>query len=198
MKHTAKKRLINRIRKKLSGTRGFSLGELLAATLILLLASQVLTQGMAFSVRMYNESLTKSHARQLCSTLTNVIETELRYTTEITVTDNHMTKYFSPSYGKTESSFAGIDSWGYPADDTTGGEVAIQIKDKDDNFVWQKLLSSASYSSYNLKAAVRPVTFNEASNTFKVELHIIDKDGNNLVTNNFDVIAVNKIIVDRQ
>ena len=103
MKHTAKKRLINRIRKKLSGTRGFSLGELLAATLILLLASQVLTQGMAFSARMYNESLTKSHARQLCSTLTNVIETELRYTTEITVTDNRMTKYFSPSYGKTES-----------------------------------------------------------------------------------------------
>ena len=86
---------------------------------------------------------------------------------------------------------------GYPADDTTGGEVAIQIKDKEDNFVWQKLLSSASYSSYNLKAAVRPVTFDEASNTFKVELHIIDKDGNNLVTNNFDVIAVNKVIVDR-
>lgn len=198
MKHTAKKRMINRIRKKLSGTRGFSLGELLAATIILLLASQVLTQGMAFSVRMYNESLTRSHAKQLCSTLTNVIETELRYTTEITVKGNSMTKYFSPSYGKTESDFEVIDSKGNLANGTTGGEVAIQIKDKDDNLVWQRLLSSASYSSYNLKATVGTVTFDEASNTFKVELHIIDKKGNDLIKNNFDVIAVNKVIVDKQ
>ena len=79
MRNTAKSRLTNLIRKKLSDKRGFSLGELLAATVILLLASQVMTQGMAFATRMYNESMTRSHARQLCSTLTNVIEKELRY-----------------------------------------------------------------------------------------------------------------------
>ena len=78
MKNTAKIKLKNRIRKLLSDKRGFSLGELLAATVILLLASQVMTQGMAFATRMYNESLTRSHAKQLCSTLTNVIEKELR------------------------------------------------------------------------------------------------------------------------
>ncbi|MFR8313234.1 MAG: hypothetical protein ACLVBP_13320 [Ruminococcus sp.] len=39
----------NRIRKLLSDKRGFSLGELLAATVILLLASRVMTQGMAFA-----------------------------------------------------------------------------------------------------------------------------------------------------
>lgn len=74
MKNTAKIKLKNRIRKLLSDKRGFSLGELLAATVILLLASQVMTQGMAFATRMYKESLTRSHAKQLCSTLTNVIE----------------------------------------------------------------------------------------------------------------------------
>ena len=42
MKYTAKKKIMNKIRKKLSGKRGFSLGELLAATIILLLASQPL------------------------------------------------------------------------------------------------------------------------------------------------------------
>ena len=68
MKNTAKIKLKNRIRKLLSDKRGFSLGELLAATVILLLASQVMTQGMAFATRMYNESLTRSHAKQLCST----------------------------------------------------------------------------------------------------------------------------------
>ena len=55
MRHIVKKRVVNRIRKKLSQKQGFSLGELLAATIILLLASQVLTQGMACAVRMYNE-----------------------------------------------------------------------------------------------------------------------------------------------
>ena len=197
MKHTAKKRLINRIRKKLSGRRGFSLGELLAATIILLLASQVLTQGMAFSVRMYNESLTRSHAKQLCSTLTNVIETELRYTTEITVdSSKSVTKYFSPTYGKTQSSFSVIDDKGNLATGTGGGEVAIQITDKDGKLMWQKLLSSAAYSSYNLKARVGTVTYDSAFNTFQVELHIIDKNGKNLVTNKFDVIAVNNVTVN--
>ena len=38
MKNTAKIKLKNRIRKLLSDKRGFSLGELLAATVILLLA----------------------------------------------------------------------------------------------------------------------------------------------------------------
>ena len=102
MKNTAKIKLKNRIRKLLSDKRGFSLGELLAATVILLLASQVMTQGMAFATRMYKESLTRSHAKQLCSTLTNVIEKELRYTTSVNKgNDGTVLKYFSPTYGKT-------------------------------------------------------------------------------------------------
>ena len=110
MKNTAKIKLKNRIRKLLSDKRGFSLGELLAATVILLLASQVMTQGMAFATRMYKESLTRSHAKQLCSTLTNVIEKELRYTTSVNKgSDGTVLKYFSPTYGKTESAFAAID-----------------------------------------------------------------------------------------
>lgn len=199
MRHMFRKRIANRIRKKLSQKQGFSLGELLAATIILLLASQVLTQGMAFAVRMYNESLTGSHGKQLCSTLTNVIETELRYTTRITKdSSGRITKYFSQTYGKTQSSFAAIDDKENPVAGTTGGEIAIQITDENDNLVWQKLISSASYSSYNLKARVGSVTFDEGSNTFHVDLHIIDKTGNNLVTNQFDVIAVNKVTVNQE
>lgn len=194
MKDTARKRITDRIRKKLSDRRGFSLGELLAATIILLLASQVMTQGMAFAVRMYNESLTRSHGKQLCSTLTNVIESELRYTTSVTTdTSNRVETYFSPIYGRTQSSFCAIDAKGNLAQNPNCGEIAIQITDDDNNLIWQKLISSASYSSYNLKARVESVTFDSGSNTFQVELHIMDKNGNNLVTNNFDVVAVNKV-----
>lgn len=194
MRNTAKSRLTNLIRKKLSDKRGFSLGELLAATVILLLASQVMTQGMAFATRMYNESLTRSHAKQLCSTLTNVIEKELRYTTSVNKgSDGTVLKYFSPTYGKTESAFAAIDE--NKIDGTAGGEIAVQLTAEDGSLYWQKLISSASYSSFDLKATIQSVKLE--GTTFHVILEITDKDGKKIVTNKFDVIAVNDIKLDQ-
>lgn len=193
MKHTAKKRMINKIRGKLSDRRGFSLGELLAATIILLLASQVMAQGIAFAARMYNESLSRSHARQLCSTLTNSIETELRYATSISLNDTELTSYFSPVYGQTQSSFCAIDE-NDELSGTDGGELAIKVTNKTDNAViWQRLISSASYSSYDLKAEANNITYGQTTNTFHIVLNINDKNGKSLVTNTFDVIPVNKI-----
>ena len=190
MKNTAKIKLKNRIRKLLSDKRGFSLGELLAATVILLLASQVMTQGMAFATRMYKESLTRSHAKQLCSTLTNVIEKELRYTTSVNKgNDGTVLKYFSPTYGKTESAFAAIDENENKIDGTAGGEIAVGSR------YWQKLISSASYSSFDLKATIQSVKLE--GTTFHVILEITDKDGKKIVTNKFDVIAVNDIKLDQ-
>lgn len=196
MRNTAKSRLTNLIRKKLSDKRGFSLGELLAATVILLLASQVMTQGMAFATRMYKESLTRSHAKQLCSTLTNVIEKELRYTTSVNKgNDGTVLKYFSPTYGKTESAFAAIDENENKIDGTAGGEIAVQLTAEDGSPYWQKLISSASYSSFDLKATIQSVKLE--GTTFHVILEITDKDGKKIVTNKFDVIAVNDIKLDQ-
>lgn len=196
MRNTAKSRLTNLIRKKLSDKRGFSLGELLAATVILLLASQVMTQGMAFATRMYKESLTRSHAKQLCSTLTNVIEKELRYTTSVNKgSDGTVLKYFSPTYGKTESAFAAIDENENKIDGTAGGEIAVQLTAEDGSRYWQKLISSASYSSFDLKATIQSVKME--GTTFHVILEITDKDGKKIVTNKFDVIAVNDIKLDQ-
>ena len=196
MKNTAKIKLKNRIRKLLSDKRGFSLGELLAATVILLLARQVMTQGMAFATRMYKESLTRSHAKQLCSTLTNVIEKELRYTTSVNAdSDGTVLKYFSPTYGKTESAFAAIDENENKIDGTAGGEIAVQLTAEDGSRYWQKLISSASYSSFDLKATIQSVKLE--GTTFHVILEITDKDGKKIVTNKFDVIAVNDIKLDQ-
>lgn len=196
MRNTAKSRLTNLIRKKLSDKRGFSLGELLAATVILLLASQVMTQGMAFATRMYKESLTRSHAKQLCSTLTNVIEKELRYTTSVNAdSDGTVLKYFSPTYGKTESAFAAIDENENRIDGTAGGEIAVQLTAEDGSRYWQKLISSASYSSFDLKATIQSVKLE--GTTFHVILEITDKDGKKIVTNKFDVMAVNDIKLDQ-
>ena len=176
MKNTAKIKLKNRIRKLLSDKRGFSLGELLAATVILLLASQVM--------------------KQLCSTLTNVIEKELRYTTSVNKgNDGTVLKYFSPTYGKTESAFAAIDENENKIDGTAGGEIAVQLTAEDGSRYWQKLISSASYSSFDLKATIQSVKME--GTTFHVILEITDKDGKKIVTNKFDVIAVNDIKLDQ-
>ena len=202
MKHTAKRRLINRIRSKLSDKQGFSLGELLAATVILLLASQVMAQGSGFATRMYNETLSRSHAKQLCSTLTNTIETELRYTTSISTTgmsadgSSQLTAYFSPVYGQTLSGFLMVDSDDNEVTGAPGGEIAIRVTDRENQVVIQRLISSASYSSYELKVEVQNVTYNIAANTFSATLKINDKNGNELVASTFNVIPVNKLKIN--
>lgn len=185
--------------KKLRSKKGFSLGELLAATLILLLASQVLARGMEFGVRMYEKSMARSHGKQLCSTLTNTIETELRYTTSIGVQASGesgggavLSSYFSPNYGKTSSSFSAVDA---KDRELESGEAAIKITTKDNQVVWQRLLSSASYSSYGLKAQIEPVIWNDEKKFFHVTLHIKDKNEQLIVTNTFDVIPVNELII---
>lgn len=76
---------------------------------------------------------------------------------------------------------------------TSGGELAIQITDQNDKPIWQKLVSSASYSSYDLKAQIGSVTYSD--NKFHVILIIMNKNGKNLVTNEFDVIPVNKLTI---
>lgn len=195
-----------RCKRKLRSCSGFSLGELLAATLILLLASQVLAQGMAFAVRSYNKSLTYSHAKQLASTLTNTIETELRYTTSITTVPTEvgeepsftgkeeLVSYFSPIYGKTKSSFSALDEAGHPVSDS--GEIAVYVTTAEKEEVWQRLISTASYSSYGLKASVAPVLYDSAKKMFSVSLRIYDKEGNSLLVNQFDVLPINQVAVN--
>ena len=179
------KKILRKITEKFSGRKGFSLGELLAATLILLLVSQVLAQGVAFAVRMYNESLTRSHSKQLCSSLTAAIETELRYATQITVNkDGDLTGYFSRIYGQTTGGFLSINEEDSKVDK---GELAIKTSSG-----YQRLLSSSTYSSYDLKAKVGSTKYVEAENKFTVNLIIYDSNGNQLLESTFDVIPINK------
>ena len=182
---------IRKIKKKLSGSRGFSLGELLAATMILLLASQVMAEGVTFATRMYNESLTRSHGKELCSTLTAAIETELRYTTAITCDDSgNLLTYFSPAYGQTNSSFLSINDENKVQD---SGEIAIQITNQTGKTVYQKLISGSSYSSFDLKAKVENAVYHKDTDSFQVTLSVLNKSGKSLAENTFDVLPVNKI-----
>lgn len=186
------KKRMKRLKQKLGSKCGFSLGELLAAALILLLASQVLAEGIAFGARTYHESLTRSHGKQLCSTLTAAIETELRYTTGITYDENNgnLLTYFSPTYGQTESSFLTIDENDQISDQ---GEIAIKVTDQNQKQYVQRLISGASYSSFELKAMVEKAEYNRDLNRFEVVLSVWDQEGQKLETSIFDVVPVNEV-----
>lgn len=188
-------RMMNKIRKKLSTGRGFSLGELLAATIILFLASQVMAEGVTFAVRMYNESLTRSHARQLCSTLTASIETELRYATSITYDESTgvLQTYFSPNYGQSQSSFLTIDS---DEQETTSGEIAIKATEQDQT-VYRRLISESSYSSFGLKAEIDAIQYKRDENVFSVALVILNRDNKKQAENTFQVIPVNTLVINQ-
>ena len=108
-----------------------------------------------------------------------------------------MERYLSISVRLTEkeSAFAAIDENENKIDGTAGGEIAVQLTAEDGSRYWQKLISSASYSSFDLKATIQSVKLE--GTTFHVILEITDKDGKKIVTNKFDVIAVNDIKLDQ-
>ena len=190
------KKALRKITKKFSSSKGFSLGELLAATLILLLASQVMAQGVAFAARMYNESLTRSHSKQLCSSLTAAIETELRYTTSIEydTSTGKLKNYFSREYGQTGSSFLSIDQDNKVADK---GELAVKTNSGTKS-AYQRLLSSSTYSSYDLQAKVASTTYNKDENQFTVNLEIYNNKDEKLLESTFDVIPINNLKINEE
>ena len=68
-----------RILRKLSGRGGFSLTELLAATLIMMMATGLLTQTLNLALDQFYKSTRESKAQILCSTLCTYVQNELTY-----------------------------------------------------------------------------------------------------------------------
>ena len=73
------------LKSKLHSKNGMTIGELLVAVLILLLATGLLVGGVSFAARNFEKSFSKSQANVLQSTLKEAINGELRYTTTIYV-----------------------------------------------------------------------------------------------------------------
>lgn len=72
-------RLWNRIKGILRGKKGFTLTELLVATLIMLLATGVLTSTMVLAIRHFFESTQRTEAQFLCASLAEFVEDELSF-----------------------------------------------------------------------------------------------------------------------
>ena len=88
------------MRAKLRGSRGFTLVEMLAATIIVSLLSLIIATGSQAALRAYTQIVTEAEASTLGGTLTEIICEELRYATHVEAdTDGSVQRYISRQYG---------------------------------------------------------------------------------------------------
>lgn len=77
------KNLRNRLKKKLCGSKGFTLVEMTAAVLILVLLVLILNTGLDLAVKSYRTMTAESETELLMSSLSDAIYDELRYARDI-------------------------------------------------------------------------------------------------------------------
>ncbi len=89
------------MRTKLHSSRGFTLVEMLAATIVVMLLSLIIATGSQAALRAYTQIVTEAEASTLCGTLTQVICDELRFATDVDCNpDGTVRQYVSDQYGE--------------------------------------------------------------------------------------------------
>ncbi len=164
---------------------GFTLAETLVTLLILLLVSGSMAGGLAFAARQYRESSLLSEAKLLCSTLTNVIQSELANTNQVTLG--------APVEGK-ENCFA-VES--FTSDNYGGEDCALLPTDEYGKLTigGNRLLSDKAYTSHDFGARVS-VEYDTAGKIFAVTLSLRAKGATeDTLTSGFDVLPLNDVEV---
>lgn len=202
---------LHAIRKKLRELRGFTMTELMAATLIMLLVSGAMAGGVTFAVRQYHNSMILSESKLLCSTLSSVVQGELCTTQTVVLSGDgpvyDLERFYSANYAieKNLSSFLVVgqdDSGELYLVEPAPGYLALGTVTDEGAVEGGLLVSTATYSSYHFKAGVS-VRYEEFSRdgslsmgVFHVTLTIFSSGGEVLLTNEYDVLPLNRVSVD--
>lgn len=178
------------IKKKLIDKHGMSLTELLSAVLILSLVSGAMAGAVSLAANQYDKSMRNSEASVLYSTLANILENELAYTTDIRVeslTDGKGTVkcFFSPNYAIQQSLSSLITD--KSGKDGYGMILLGNIANPDESI---RVLGSGAYPN-GLLAKVKEFTYDNNTCCFTVYLSI-GYDGTECFGGTFQVINVNK------
>ena len=194
----------NALTRKIKNNRGFSFMELIVAVLILSFVSLCMAYSVDFAVDQYNRSMIRSERDVLCSTLSDVIRSELANTRVIRLGSRRsgtvytLDGFFSRTYATSDdlSHFYAVNvDESHNIYESAGGFGELLLgAEKNGKIVGNLLLSAASYSNYHLKAKV-DVTYDTAANIFHVELTVRDSyegNGGDLVER-FDVLPLNDL-----
>jgi len=89
------------MKKKIKSQKGFTLIEMLAASLVLILLALILNTGLNTAMKSYRKMTAESETEVLLSSLTNTLSDELRYARDIVTKENgDLDRYLSVSYGR--------------------------------------------------------------------------------------------------
>lgn len=149
---------------------GLTLVELLCTIVIMLLVSVGMVEGVNLAVKNYKKSLLSSESQVLCSTLTNLVSDELRYSGAV-YWDQSPIAFFSRTYG---------DKCAF--DQNADGQVTLGD---------EKLLPSKAYH-LGMKASVTlEKKQDDRDDLFTVTIVVTDSSGAELAKNEFDVEKLN-------
>lgn len=211
------KRRLDRLRRRLRGKNGYSIAESLLAVLIVAVLSTGIATGVAFGVRQYNEAMTLSEARILCSTLAGMVRGELSVVSKAWMAGDGTVTAFNSGidqiFPSDEEKDAAQKRNFYAAEITeTNSGKAINVKDLDDygeivmatyptKVYPMQFLGSAAYSQFSLQANIK-IKADADGNTVKfflVEIRVKtpDMDPNEapLASETFQVIPLNTVTV---
>ena len=149
-----KKNVHHLLHKKYRSKGGFSLFELLAATIVLLMIASLLAAGIPLTLNTYEQVTATAEATALLSTLSQSIADELRYAKDIKLqSSDHVTlaTFTSTVYGQ-EVKPVGYEGRIQMVHTTlpVGGGLPVTS--------YYPLLSEAAYTR-NLRADITPITY---------------------------------------
>ncbi len=173
--------------------KGYSLVELLAAITILLLLTGGLVTGVILSYNQYQSSIRRSEASELYNSLSALINNELKFTTEIkTDGKGNVTSFYSISYATSSdlTGFAVIDD--NKNNTVDYGHLILRSVSNPEEY--KRLLSYGAYTD-GLGGKLESLTYDNG--IFTVSLSI-GKDDKEIISQTFNVRALNNVVVDKK
>lgn len=158
--------------------KGFTLTEMLATVIIVILLSLVLTVLTGLASKYFKETTMDADGQTLLSTLTSAVEDELRYATNIEVDGDEYT-YFSTSTGLGR---------GTTLQNKTIDDKSIIIIYNSENDIEYPIVNMGSYV-YDLQATIES-SYDAENNKFNVTIVVKDKE-KQICKNIFAVVPLN-------
>lgn len=175
----------------IKNNKGYSLVEVLAAIIILLLVTGGVVTGVVLSQHQYQNSITQSEASELYNSLSSLINNELKFTNQIKTEDENVTSFYSISYATKSdlTKFAVIDSNG---NDTSGyGQIILRSASNSSEI--KRILSYGAYTN-GLGARVDSLTYIDGIFTVTLSIGTSDKT---IISKTFNVRPLNTIVINK-
>ncbi len=161
---------------------GFSLTELLVATLIMLLATASLISALTLAYRHFYESAQRTQAQFLCASLAEFVEDELMFSKVSTATGDLRWSKGTHNMGSNIRFYVNKEDGSYTEIDGSTLNDYGKIVITGDNFSgdYFKIVSDGAYdvetkNSYSLLAGMS-LNWDETNQWFNVEIVVVDKD----------------------